>query len=114
MHQDPLSAIHATLFALVTDPGCRDWSARQLLVLLEVARPGRAAATIRGLSAQLRISKPAITRAIDALEQAGFVAREADPRDRRSVLIRPTPGGQRFLTKLRQPASGAVVAQAAA
>ena len=113
MKRDPLTALHVLLFALVTDPACRDWTVRQLLVLLELARPARPPATIRGLSAQLRISKPAITRAVDALEHAGLVARDPDPRDRRSVLIRATPRGERFLAGLGSPPGSAALPAAA-
>ena len=113
MKTDSLVTLHELLFALVTDPGSRDWTVRQLLVLLDLARPARSPATIRGLSADLRISKPAVTRAIDALEHAGFAAREADPRDRRSVLIRATPSGQRFLAGLGGHTSGAAFRAAA-
>ena len=34
----------------------------------------------------------AVTRMIDRLERAGYVRREADPRDRRRVIVRAIPG----------------------
>jgi MarR family transcriptional regulator, organic hydroperoxide resistance regulator len=33
----------------------------------------------------------AVTRMVDRLERAGYVRREADPRDRRRVIIQPVP-----------------------
>lgn len=33
----------------------------------------------------------AVTRMVDRLERAGYVRRQADPRDRRRVIIRPVP-----------------------
>jgi DNA-binding MarR family transcriptional regulator len=38
----------------------------------------------------------AVTRMVDRLERAGYVCRQADPRDRRRVIIQPVP--QRLAT----------------
>ena len=40
---------------------------------------------------------PNITRLIDGLERRGLVARESDPRDRRSVLVSLTEAGKSLL-----------------
>lgn len=73
-----------------------DLSARQMALLLNVylLPPPH---TVRGLATQLRISKPAVTRAVDRLVEFGMLCREADERDRRSVLIKCTPAGSDFL-----------------
>ncbi|MEK9678636.1 MAG: MarR family transcriptional regulator [Rhodospirillaceae bacterium] len=46
--------------------------------------------TVRGLSESLRISKPAVTRAVDRLTKLEMVRRKEGVQDRRSVLIQCT------------------------
>lgn len=41
--------------------------------------------------------KPSITRAVDQLEQMGFVMRVADPRDRRVKLLYMSPQGKKIM-----------------
>lgn len=75
-----------------------DLSARQMVLLLSVyvdAGPH----TVRGLAARLNISKPAVTRAIDALEKLEFVRRLPDAADKRSVLVSRTVKGAVFLDR---------------
>lgn len=73
-----------------------DLSARQMAVLLTVYLTP-APHTVRGLAATLKISKPAITRALDRLGDYGLLKREVDEADRRSVLVQRTEAGQAFL-----------------
>ena len=63
---------------------------RQMRVLLACRR---SAQTVRGLAAALNLSKPAITRAADRLTAEGFLLREIDQKDRRSVNLILTPSG---------------------
>ena len=42
-------------------------------------------------------SKPAISRALDALSILGFIQRVRDPNDKRIVLVRKTPDGALFV-----------------
>jgi DNA-binding MarR family transcriptional regulator len=73
-----------------------DLSTRQMAILLIVyTQP--APHTVRGLSADLNISKPAVTRALDRLGQLDFVRRKIDEDDRRSVLVQRTLKGSVFL-----------------
>ncbi|HET7333787.1 MAG TPA: MarR family transcriptional regulator [Rhizomicrobium sp.] len=53
--------------------------------------------TVRGLAALLRISKPAVTRALDTLGRLGYVQRKRDDADRRNVLVQRTEKGRDFL-----------------
>lgn len=76
-----------------------DLTTRQLALLMHVALVPQAH-TVRGLAQALRISKPAVTRALDRLGAAGFLERERDPMDRRSVLVTLTPEGRAFLSEL--------------
>lgn len=73
-----------------------DLTARQMSLLLTVylTPPPH---TVRGLAATLKVSKPAITRAIDRLSDMDLVRRKADDTDRRSVLIQRTVRGSVFL-----------------
>lgn len=73
-----------------------DLSARQMALLLSVylTPPPH---TVRGLSELLRISKPAITRAVDRLSELGMIRRKIDDADRRSVLLQRTVKGSVFL-----------------
>ena len=88
-----------TIVALVRRDGA-DLSARQLGVFLTCyLRDG--AHTVRGLAADLNVSKPAITRALDRLGELDLARRKVDPLDRRSVLVQRTPKGAAFLRDLR-------------
>lgn len=90
-----------------------DLTTRQLALLLHVGlmRPPH---TVRGLSQILGFSKPAVTRALDRLTGLDYVARQRDPRDRRSVLISLTRGGEAFLSSLGQLAGDAAGTPSAA
>lgn len=55
--------------------------------------------TVRGLAQALRISKPAVSRALDRLGELGYVSRLRDDLDRRNVLVQRTATGGRFLTE---------------
>ena len=77
-----------------------DLTARQLGVFLTCYLDTEAQ-TVRGLAAQLNVSKPAITRALDRLAEFDLVRRKDDPRDRRSVLVQRTATGMAFLRELR-------------
>jgi DNA-binding MarR family transcriptional regulator len=87
-----------------------DLSARQLAVLLTV-HLDPAPHTVRGLAAKLRISKPAVTRALDRLEHLTLAQRTIDAMDRRSVLISLRSGASTFLENLRSGALAAGDAQ---
>lgn len=77
-----------------------DLSARQFGVFL-ICYIEDAQHTVRGLAARLEVSKPAITRSLDRLEELGLARRAPDPRDRRSVLVTRTRKGSELLTDLR-------------
>jgi DNA-binding MarR family transcriptional regulator len=57
--------------------------------------------TVRGLAAELNVSKPAITRALDRLGELDLARRKVDPADRRSVLVQRTLKGAAFLRDMR-------------
>jgi DNA-binding MarR family transcriptional regulator len=88
-----------TVVALVRRDG-PDLSARQLGVFLTCYLQ-EGAHTVRGLAADLNVSKPAITRALDRLGELDLARRKVDPMDRRSVLVQRTLKGAAFLRDLR-------------
>ena len=89
-----------TVVSLVRRDG-PDLSARQLGVFLTVDL-SEGPPTVRGLAADLNVSKPAITRALDRLGEFDLARRKLDPMDRRSVLVQRTVGGAALLRDLRQ------------
>lgn len=74
-----------------------DLTMRQLGVLMQCAEGMQ---TVRSMASAFGISKPAITRAIDKLDDLGLVRRAIDKKDRRSVNISITAKGVIFLRKL--------------
>ena len=73
-----------------------DMTARQQAVLMTVALTV-GPHTVRGLSSQLNIAKPAVTRALDVLERNGVIKRIPDENDLRSVHIERTTQGMDWL-----------------
>lgn len=89
-----------TMLELVRkNDGASDLTARQTAVLLTVylTPPPH---TVRALSAELNISKPAISRAIDRLSVLGFLKRQTDETDRRSVNLSRTLSGAEYVSEL--------------
>src|SRR5215211_4279741 len=89
-----------TVVALVRRDG-PDLAARQLGVFLTVYLTD-GPHTVRGLAAELNVSKPAITRALDRLGALDLARRKVDPMDRRSVIVQQPQQGSAFLADLRQ------------
>ena len=88
-----------TIVSLVRREG-PDLTARQLGVLL-ICYLEDGPHTVRGLAARLAVAKPAITRALDRLEEFQFARRMQDPRDRRSIVVARTHDGEAFMEHLR-------------
>jgi DNA-binding MarR family transcriptional regulator len=88
-----------TVVSLVRREG-PDLTARQLGVLL-ICYLEDGPHTVRGLAARLAVAKPAITRALDRLEEFAFARRLQDPRDRRSIVVSRTTEGEAFMEQLR-------------
>lgn len=76
-----------------------DLTVRQMAILLTVYFDSPPH-TVRGLAQHLDVTKPVITRALDAMGQLGLVSRRRDERDRRNVLIQRTVGGSLYLERL--------------
>jgi DNA-binding MarR family transcriptional regulator len=95
-----VDVLRQTIIALVRREG-PDLSARQLGVFLTCYLDDEAQ-TVRGLAAKLKVSKPAITRALDRLSEFDLVRRKTDPLDRRSVLAQRTATGMAFQRDLKK------------
>lgn len=78
-----------------------DLSTRQTGILLTVylSPPPH---TVKLLSGQLLISKPAICRALDALSRLGLVKRRRDERDNRIVHVQRTVKGSVYLSEFAE------------
>lgn len=83
-----------------------DLTARQMALLLTVYLTPQPH-TVRGMSELLRVTKPAVTRAVDRLSGLGLIRRKADPMDRRSVLLQRTVKGSVFLREFGELVVGA-------
>src|SRR6202167_6326778 len=94
-----IGVLRDTIVGLVRRDGV-DLSSRQLGVFL-TCYLNDGPHTVRGLAADLNVSKPAITRALDRLGELDLARRKIDPLDRRSVLVQRTPKGSAFLRDLR-------------
>lgn len=70
--------------------------ARALRLLARAGEPLR----IGELALRLEVVPRSATTTVDALETAGLVARQADPADRRSVLVGLTAAGHELLARL--------------
>jgi DNA-binding MarR family transcriptional regulator len=97
-HSQALRLLHDVSLQLVRDGGV-DLSNRQLAILLTIYLevPPH---TVRGLAHKLNVTKPVITRALDAMGDMDLVARRRDPADRRNVIVQRTVQGALFLEKL--------------
>lgn len=76
-----------------------DLSVRQMAILLIVyleAPPH----TVRHLARRLEVSKPVITRALNAMGKHNLLTRRRDDNDRRNVLIQRTVEGALYLERL--------------
>jgi DNA-binding MarR family transcriptional regulator len=94
-----VGVLRDTIVALVRRDG-PDLTARQLGVFL-TSYLHEGPHTVRGLAADLNVSKPAITRALDRLGELDLARRKIDPMDRRSILVQRTLKGTAFLRDLR-------------
>ncbi|MFF7333974.1 MarR family winged helix-turn-helix transcriptional regulator [Streptomyces sp. NPDC090306] len=57
--------------------------------------------TARQLADLERVSPPAMTRSVSALDTLGHVRREPDTEDGRRTIVRITPSGRRVLERVR-------------
>ncbi|MFZ5609495.1 MAG: MarR family transcriptional regulator [Pseudomonadota bacterium] len=75
-----------------------DLTSRQMALMLIVYLEN-GAHTVRGLAARLKVAKPVITRALNALSAYGYVRRKTDEADRRNLFVQRTVKGAVFLSE---------------
>jgi len=80
-------------------------SCKQLAILLFVY-VNKIQASVKEYANLLGISKPAITRALDRLEECNFIQRKNHTTDRRMILITPTDDGQSYFDWLTDNPNG--------
>jgi DNA-binding MarR family transcriptional regulator len=102
-----LGTLRHSIVGLVRRDG-PDFTGRQLATFL-ICYHESEAQTVRGLGARLSISKPAVSRALDRLEEFSLVRRERNLADRRSVWIQRTRAGLHFLGQVGKIMDEAVV-----
>lgn len=76
----------------------------ELLAALEKAGTGTqkpSQLTVSELAETLRVTRPAITRMVYGLEEAGLVKKLGNALDGRSVIVRLSPAGRRVVNKAR-------------
>ncbi|HEX5047483.1 MAG TPA: MarR family transcriptional regulator [Gammaproteobacteria bacterium] len=73
----------------------------QYQMLLQIrGRPGRSHTTVGELAERLQAKHHGVVALVTRCERAGLVARQASAADRRAVLVRLTPRGERELERL--------------
>ncbi len=72
----------------------------QLVALASIEQAG--SITIGDLCQAEQVQPPTMTKIVGALVEAGLVAREPDPQDRRIAWLRVTPAGARLLERSRR------------
>ena len=99
---EALQTLHRQMTRFVAAGTERELNARHLAVMLHLyLHPSDPLAhTVRGLSSDLGIPRPAICRAADHLSAHGLAGRNPDPEDGRSVLIALTKKGAALLDAL--------------
>jgi MarR family transcriptional regulator, 2-MHQ and catechol-resistance regulon repressor len=78
---------------------CYDLSVTQFYALEALLQGG--AISMNALSARLILDKSTASRVVDALERKGYAVREANPSDRRALLIRATAAGGELVGTIR-------------
>lgn len=73
----------------------------QYQMLLQIrGYPGRSRATVGELAERLQAKHHGVVALVTRCERAGLVARQPSAEDRRAVLVRLTPRGERALERL--------------
>jgi DNA-binding MarR family transcriptional regulator len=75
-------------------------SMREYDVLFTLSRCPDRRARLHELNREILLSQPSLSRMVDRLESAGFVAREPDPADRRGTLVRLTEEGSQMQRRI--------------
>lgn len=95
-----LVILRGAIGAMIT-PGSRDYSPRQLVVLLQLyAQP--VDHTTGGLAASVTLPDQAVARALDSLLETGLAVRRVDEADRRRAFFRISTKGCMLVHRLHK------------
>jgi DNA-binding MarR family transcriptional regulator len=78
----------------------------QRVVLIELVSAGPL--RLGALAARIGASDPTASRAVAGMVSAGVVERNADPGDRRAVLVAATPAGRAWVERRREEVAAAL------
>ena len=76
-----------------------DFTMRQLAILLTIYLDPPPH-TVRGLAKKLNVTKPVITRALNAMGRQSIVTRRRDDNDKRNVIVQRTVKGALYVEAL--------------
>lgn len=100
VHLRPIQALRLWQQVMLSEirTNAPDLTTRQAAILLTVylEPPPH---TVRALAAQLGVTKPVITRALDTMGSLKLVSRHRDETDRRNVLVRRTVEGALYVER---------------
>jgi DNA-binding MarR family transcriptional regulator len=91
-HQIALARVEATLKPLGVS-----FARYEVLMLLLFSKRG--SLPMKLIASRLQVHPTSVTNAVDRLEAAGLVTRQADPDDRRALIITLTPEGRAVAEK---------------
>jgi DNA-binding MarR family transcriptional regulator len=96
-----LEGAYISICGALREPTLADLTVRQLGVMMFIANKSKTDIySTKDIHELLGLSKPAITRACDTLQELGYVVRKAHPLDRRMVSLTLTNLGTRYLNKM--------------
>ena len=93
-------ALRGLVDAVVRDETVPDLTMRQIGVLVAVAENTGKPFSVKHLSEQLRLQKPAVSRSVDRLLKFEMAVRRQHPMDRRQVEVTLTKVGSDYLKSL--------------
>jgi DNA-binding MarR family transcriptional regulator len=96
-----LTAAHARItgqLSTALDQAC-GLSITDFEILLRLDQAAAAGIRIGGLQSAIRLTQPALSRAVARLERRGYLARAGTADDRRGVLIAVTPAGREIFRR---------------
>jgi DNA-binding MarR family transcriptional regulator len=96
---DQIAELHAIVLRIArrVNDNSEPMTATQRLALIEIAIVGPI--RLRSLARRMETTPATATRAVDALEEWGYVTRTPEPNDRRGVLVSATPRGRRWVDR---------------
>ena len=98
---DQIAELHAIVLRVArrVNDNSEPMTATQRLALIEIAFVGPL--RLRSLASRMDTTPATATRAVDALEEWGYVTRTPDPSDQRGVLVTATSRGRRWVERRR-------------